>query len=335
MSAEITPDGLTLVTGGTGFVGAAIIRVLLTEGFRVRALARASSDLSNLEGLKVDVVRGDLLDGDSLRSAVRGCRYLFHAAADYRLWVPDPERLHETNVKGTESLMRASLEADVESIVYTSSVATLGHHADGTAAAEDTPVSRADMIGHYKRSKFDAEQAVRRLHEERGLPVVIVNPSMPLGPRDVKPTPSGMIIERAMAGKMPAYVDTGLNVVHVDDVAEGHLAALRLGRLGERYILAGDDMTLRDILTEVASLVDRRPPRIRLPHGLVVPAALVAEAWARLPWGGAPFVTRDGLRMARRKMYFSSAKARAELAYAPRPGVEAIRDAVEWFAGRA
>ena len=324
-----------LVTGGTGFVGSAIVRTLREAGFAVRVLARASSPRANLRGLGIEVVEGDLLVRHSLDRAVRGCRFVFHAAADYRLWTPDARRLRATNVDGTRSLMEAAIEAGVERIVYTSSVATLGSTDDGAPADEETPGSADEMIGAYKRSKFEAEGVVRRFQVAHGLPAVIVNPSTPLGPRDIRPTPTGRIIQKAVAGRLPAFVDTGLNVVHVDDVAEGHLAALRRGRIGERYILGGDDMTLESILADVASMVGRGPPRIRLAHGWVLPVALASELWARLPWGGEPFTTRDGLRMARKTMYYTSDKARRELGYAPRPGVEAIRDAVEWFARRA
>jgi dihydroflavonol-4-reductase len=216
-------------------------------------------------------------------------------------------------------------------MIYTSSVATLGLKRDGTPADETTPVALGDMIGHYKRSKFLAEQAVRRLIADEGLPVVIVNPSTPIGPRDVKPTPTGRMIVEAAAGRMPAFVDTGLNVVHVEDVAEGHLLAFERGRVGERYVLGGRDMTLAEILAVIASLVGRRPPRVRIPHDLILPLAHAAEAWARLRRKGEPFVTVDGIRMARKRMFFSSAKAESELGYTARPAEHALEDAVAWF----
>ncbi len=321
----------TLLTGGTGFVGAAVLRALVRAGHAVRAMVRPGSDRRNLEGVDCEVVEGDLTDAGSLVAAVRGCEALYHVAADYRLWIPDPAPLYETNVEGTRRLMFAAAEAGVSRIVYTSSVATLGLNPDGAPADEDTPSSLADMIGHYKRSKFLAEEAVRRLVEAEGLPAVIVNPSAPVGPRDVRPTPTGQMIVEAASGRMPAFVDTGLNVVHVDDVAEGHLLAFERGRVGERYILGGENMTLRDILGEVARLAGRRPPRFRLPHGLVLPIAYCAEAIARITGRGEPIVTVDGVRLARKYMYFSCDKARRELGYAPRPASEALADAVRWF----
>ncbi len=321
----------TLVTGATGFVGSAVLRRLCDQGHELRVLVRPTSDRRNLEGIACDVVVGDLSDPSSLVRAVAGCSALFHVAADYRLWVPDAATIYRINEEGTLALMRAAAEAGVARIVYTSSVATLGLHKDGRPADEETPSSLADMIGHYKRSKFLAEQAVRRLVEKEGLPVVIVNPSTPVGPRDVKPTPTGRMIVEAASGRMPAYVDTGLNVVHVDDVATGHLLAYERGKIGERYILGGDNMSSREVLATIAEMVGRSPPRIRLPHGLVLPVAYLAEAIARLRGRGEPIVTVDGVRMARKLMYFSSGKAKEALGYEPRPAVEALRDAVRWF----
>lgn len=319
-----------LVTGATGFVGAAVARLLLAEGERVRVLARANSDRRNLEGLAVEIAEGSLTDRTSLARAVRGCTGLYHVAADYRLWVPDPEAMRKVNVEGTEALLGAALEAGVSRIVYTSSVAVLGLHADGRPADETTPSTEADMIGPYKRTKFQAEELVRRRIAEAGWPVVIVNPSTPIGPGDVKPTPTGRMILEAAAGKMPAFVDTGLNVVHVEDVAHGHLLAFAKGRVGERYILGGDDLALRDILRLVAGTVGRKAPTICLPHGLVLPIAALAEWWARLS-GREPFATVDGVKMAMKRMYFTSAKAERELGYRHRPAAQAIADAVAWF----
>ncbi len=321
----------TLVTGGSGFVGSAVVRRLLQRGHRVRALVREQSNLSNLRGLDVELVRGDLTDAASLRAALAGCRVLFHVAADYRLWTPDPNALYAANVDGTRRLMEAALERGIERVVYTSSVATLGLHPDGSPADETTPVTLDDMIGHYKRSKYLAEAAVRALVADRGLPAVIVNPSTPVGPRDIKPTPTGRMVRDAALGRMPAYVDTGLNIVHVDDVAEGHCLALEHGRIGERYILGGENLSLREILAAIAALTGRRPPRVRLPHGLVLPLGYVAQGWARLCRGPEPRLTADGVRMAKKKMYFSSEKARRELGYFPRPADEALADAVAWF----
>ena len=323
----------TLVTGATGFVGAAVARQLLEAGHEVRALARPNSDRRNLAGLALEIYEGDLLDPQSLKGAVHGCSALYHVAADYRLWVPEPERIYKINVEGSRALLRAAGEAGVARMVYTSSVATLGLHKDGTPADEATPVALADMVGHYKRSKFIAEEKVRRLVAEEDLPVVIVNPSTPIGPRDIKPTPTGRMIVEAAAGRMPAFVDTGLNVVHVDDVARGHLLAFERGEIGERYILGGTNMTLAEILGVIAELVGRKAPKVKIPHNLILPLAVAAESWARLrgPQAPEPFVTVDGIKMAKKRMFFTSAKAEAALGYAARPPREALADAVAWF----
>jgi dihydroflavonol-4-reductase len=323
-----SPD-LSLVTGATGFVGSAVARALLARGHRVRVLARPNSDRRNLARLAVEIAEGAMEDPRSLAGAVAGCRYVYHVAADYRIWVPDPAPMFRANVDGTRDLLTAALEAGAERVVYTSSVATLGLVPDGSAD-EETPSSIDDMIGPYKRSKFAAEEVVRELVRERGLPVVIVNPSTQVGPGDIKPTPTGRLIVEAARGQMPAFVDTGLNIVHVDDVAEGHLAAAEKGRIGERYILGGENMALAEILAEVAQAVGRRPPWLRVPHGVLFPVAIGAELAARVT-GRDPFVTLDGVRMSRKKMYFTSEKASHELGYAPRPAREAIADAVRWF----
>ena len=318
-----------LVTGATGFVGAAVARALLAEGWQVRALVRAGSDRRNVAALAVEQAVGDLTDAASLERALEGCDAAFHVAADYRLWAPRPQELYRANVDGTGHLLDAARRAGVRRIVYTSSVATVGLPADGRPGAEDTPAALADMIGHYKRSKFLAEERARDA-AARGVPVVIVNPSTPIGPGDVKPTPTGQIVLDAARGRTPAYVDTGLNIVHVDDVAAGHLLAFHRGRVGERYILGGDDMTLRQILTLIAQLVGRRPPRVRLPHSAVLPVAYVAELYARLT-GRPTRVTVEGVRMARKRMFFSSAKAVRELGYRWRPPPQAFADALRWF----
>lgn len=323
-----------LVTGATGFVGSAVARRLLAEGMAVRTLVRRGTDRRNLEGLDVEVVEGDLLDEPSLRRAVAGCEALFHVAADYRLWVPDTERMQRINVDGTRALMLAALDAGVPRIVHTSSVATLGI-VPGGVADEETPSTLDDMIGPYKRTKFLGEQEVRRLIAERGLPAVIVNPSTPVGPRDVRPTPTGRMIADAAAGRMPAYVDTGLNIVHVDDVAEGHWQAFRTGEVGQRYILGGENLMLRDILAVIAALVGRKPPVVRLPHRALIPLAYAMEAVARATRAKAePLMTVDGVRLSQKRMFFSSAKAEAKLHYRPRPAGEALADAVAWFRGR-
>lgn len=319
-----------LVTGGTGFVGSAVIRRLLERGRAVRALARPGSDRRNLAGLDIELVEGDLLNPASLKRAAAGCTGLYHVAADYRLWVPEPAAMLKANVEGSRDIIRAACAAGATRVVYTSSVATLGIPKDGGLGDEDTPVSEADMIGPYKRSKFLAEAEVRRLVREEGAPVVIVNPSTPVGPRDVKPTPTGRMIVEAASGKMPAYVDTGLNIVDVDDVADGHLAAWDRGSIGERYVLGGENMTLGAILAEIARLTGRPAPKLCIPHALVLPIAYGAEAWARLT-GAEPFATVDGIRMAQKKMFFSSDKAKRVLGYAPRPAAEALARAVAWF----
>ncbi|MEE8516143.1 MAG: hopanoid-associated sugar epimerase [Alphaproteobacteria bacterium] len=320
-----------LVTGATGFVGSAVLRHLIDHGWQTRALVRPKGNRSNLDGLDVEIVEGDLLDPGSLARAIDGCEALFHVAANYRLWVPDPASIYQVNVEGTKSLMAAALAAGVERIVYTSSVATLGLKGDASPADEDTPVGFEDMIGHYKRSKFLAEAMVRDMVEDQDLPAVIVNPSTPAGPRDVRPTPTGRMIVEAASGRIPAFVQTGLNIVHVDDVAAGHLAAYDLGVIGERYILGGENLSLEDILGRIAALCGRRAPTIKLPHNLVLPVAYVAEAWARLTRGGEPFVTVDGVRLARKWMFFTSAKAERELCYEPLSTEVALGDAVEWF----
>jgi dihydroflavonol-4-reductase len=320
-----------LVTGATGFVGSAVARALLGAEHAVRVLVRPASDRRNLDGLAVDAVVGDLTDGTSLRSACAGCDALFHVAADYRLWTRDPQAMMAANVDGTRNILRAAIDAGVSRIVYTSSVATLGVRPDGQSADERTPATLDDMIGPYKRSKFLAEEAVLGMVATEGAPVVIVNPSAPIGPYDIKPTPTGRMIVEAATGRMPAYVDTGLNVVHVDDVAAGHLAAFERGGIGERYILGGENLTLRQILVAIAAMTGGRAPLFRVPHSLILPVAFVAETWTRWTGGEEPFATVDGVRMARKKMFFTSDKAVRHLGYAPRPAVEALSDAIRWF----
>jgi dihydroflavonol-4-reductase len=322
----------TLVTGATGFLGSAVVRALLDRGEAVRVLVRSESDRRNIDDLDVEVTEGNLKDLQSLRRAVKGCRTLYHAAADYRLWAKDPDELYETNVTATRDLLMLASEAGAERIVYTSSVATLGREPSGRPADERTPVTIDDMTGHYKRSKFLAEEDVRRLVREEKIPVVIVNPSTIIGPRDIRPTPTGRMVEEAARGKIPAFVDTGLNVVHVDDVAMGHVQAYELGQVGERYVLGGEDMMLREILAEIAALVGRSPPRIRLPRGAVLPIAYIAEFAAHIRGSrNEPLLTVDGLKMSKTFMFFSSDKAKQAIGYSPRPAREALADAIEWL----
>jgi len=324
--------GRVLVTGASGFVGSAVVRALLAAGYPVRALVRTSSPRGNLAALDVEVVAGDMRDAESVARAMADVRYLMHVAADYRLWSSDREELLRNNVAGTRTVMEAALRAGVERIVYTSSVAALALRADGMAADESTALAEAAAIGAYKRSKVAAQDLVEAMIARDALPTIIVNPSTPIGPRDIRPTPTGRIIVEAASGRMPAFVDTGLNLVHVDDVAAGHVAALERGKIGERYILGGQDALLADMLRDIALLVGRRPPRLRVPRRLLFPAAAMAEMIATRT-GREPFLTLDGLRMAKNRMYFSSAKAAQELGYIARPYGEGLRDAVEWFRG--
>jgi dihydroflavonol-4-reductase len=326
----VTEDRPTLLTGATGFVGSAVARVLAARGHKLRLLVRPTSDRRNLAGIDAELALGDLTDTASLARAAAGCRYVFHVAADYRFWVPDPEAMLRANVEGTLAVMRSAQAAGVERIVHCSSVAALGWAPEGELADETTPTNEADFIGTYKRSKYLAERAVMNLVRQEGLPVVVVNPAAPVGPRDIKPTPTGKMIRDAAAGRVPAYIDTGLNMVHVDDVAEGHALALERGRIGERYVLGGENLLLKDILALVANVVGRRPPTIELPEALVWPAAWFMEGLARLT-GIQPMMTRDHIKMARHKMFYSSAKAMRELGYSPRPLRAAIEDAVAWF----
>ena len=321
----------SLVTGANGFLGAAVVRALLADGRAVRALVRRGSDRRNLAGLPVELAEGDITDSGSLRQAARGCSAVFHVAADYRLWVADSAPMYRANVEGSVKVLEAAAEAGADRLVYTSSVAVLGIKPDRTPADEATPVALEDMIGHYKRSKFLAEQAVWRRAAELDFPVVTVNPSTPIGPGDIRPTPTGRVILDAAAGRMPAFVDTGLNVVHVDDVARGHVQALTFGRRGERYILGGEDLSLKDILRLVGEHTGKPASNVRLPHWSVYPAAVVAEAVAHFT-KREPRVTLDGLRMSKKHMYFSSAKASRELGYRWREPRLAIADAIDWFA---
>jgi len=321
----------TLITGATGFVGSAVLRELLKKEHQIKALVRRSSVLDNLKNLDVEIVYGDLKDKDSLKRCLKDCKHLFHVAADYRLWVPKAKEIYENNVNGTENLMVEALNLGIEKIVYTSSVAVLGKSIEGDIADEKTPVNIDQMIGHYKKSKYLAEEKVKELYKTKKLPVVIVNPAAPVGPRDIKPTPTGKMILDAATGKIPAYLDTGLNIVHVDDVAKGHIQAFNKGKLGERYILGGENLTFKEILEMISNLCGHNPPKIQLPKKPLYPIGYIFEIFARLFNLKNPMLTVDMIRMAEKKMFFSSEKAKKELNYKYKSAKNALKDAIEWF----
>jgi dihydroflavonol-4-reductase len=318
-----------LVTGGSGFVGANLVRALLADGYQVRVLVRETSNRKALTGCAVQIVVGDVLDRETLRRAVAGCRMVFHAAADYRLWAHDPAVLYRTNIEGTRNVLEACASGGVERVVYTSSVGALGIPEDGQPGSETTPVGLQDMVGHYKRSKFLAEQ-VAVDYAARGLPVVIVNPSNPIGPWDVKPTPTGQMVVDFLRGRMVGTLDTGLNLIHVADVARGHILAAQKGRVGEKYILGYRNHSLAEIFAMLAHISGLPAPRVRIPYRLVWLVALAMEGQARLT-GRPPRVPLTGVRMARKHMYFTAEKAVRELGLPQSPVEQALRDAVGWF----
>jgi dihydroflavonol-4-reductase len=319
----------TLVTGATGFVGSHVARQLVSAAQSVRVLVRPNSNLEALAGLHVEYFEGDLRDQKSLERAMDGILRVFHVAADYRLWTPRPEKIYEINVEGTRKLLAAAQRARVERIVYTSTVATIAVPRNGTLANEDTEATLDEMIGHYKRSKFLAEQvAVEAVSD--GLPVVIVNPTAPVGPWDWKPTPTGRIILDFLKGKMPAYVDTGLNVAPVEDIAAGHLLAAEKGRVGERYILGGRNMTLKQILEALSAITGRPAPRVRLPHAVALAAGYANQWFSRLA-GREPQIPVEGVKMSRHRMFVESDKAARELGYQPTSVEAALGRAVSWY----
>ena len=317
------------VTGATGFIGASLVRELLKEGCHVRVLARPGSDRRNLHGLDVELCEGDLCRPETLEKGVKGCETLYHAAADYRLWTRTPAAMYAANVGGTHAILEAALRHGVSRVVYTSSVGTLGNPGDGTPGTETTPVSFNDMVGHYKKSKFLAEREAEKFLA-RGLPLVIVNPSTPVGPLDVKPTPTGKIIVDFLNRKMPAYLDTGLNIIDVEDCARGHILAARHGRVGEKYILGHENLTLRQIFAMLGKITGLPAPRVRLPYTPILMAAYVNEALSRIT-GREPLIPLAGVQMAKKFMFFDSSKAVKELGLSRRPAADALRRAVEWF----
>ena len=322
-------DACDLVTGGTGFIGAHVVRALLARGRRVRCLVRGKSRRDNLEGLDVELVVGDVTEPGTLAPALRGVATVFHCAADYRLWARDPEELRRVNVGGTQNVLEAAARAGVRRVVHTSSVGALGSSSNGSPADERTPVERDELIGAYKRTKYDAER-VAESWTARGLPVVIVNPSAPVGERDIKPTPTGRLIVDFLNGRLPAYVDTGLNLVDVHDVAEGHLLAADRGRAGERYILGHRNMTLLEILQTLAGIAGRPAPRLRLPHWVPLTLAAVDTLVSKL-LGREPRVSLESVRLSRHKMFFDAGKAVRELGLPQTPVEEPLRRAVAWY----
>ncbi|UPT75897.1 MAG: NAD-dependent epimerase/dehydratase family protein [Elusimicrobiota bacterium] len=318
------------LTGGTGFVGASLARLLLKQGLKVRALARKGSDRQNLKGLDVEIVEGGLLDKEAIEAGVRGCRYAFHVAADYRIWIPNPDEMYRANVDGTENVLRAAAAAGAERIVHCSSVAAVKVPDDHTPVDETSEYRNLeDIVGHYKKSKYLSDVLARKLGKE-GLPVVTVNPAAPIGPYDIKPTPTGKMVVDFLNGKIPSYIDTGLNVVHVEDVAMGHWLAAKSGRIGERYILGGDNLTLKQVLDILAEVTGLPGPKFKTPYAIAYAFATVDTALATMR-GTVPLAPLDAVKMAKHYMWFSSEKAKKELGFSPRPARSALKDAADWY----
>jgi dihydroflavonol-4-reductase len=318
------------VTGATGFVGSHVAHVLSQQGAELRLLVRATSRTENLEGLTAERVTGDLCDAEAARQGMSGCELVFHVAADYRLWAPDPREIYRANVEGTRTVLEAARAAGVRRVVHTSSVATIGFRTNGRPADEDSPVSLRDMIGAYKRSKFMSEQAAMEA-ARGGLDVVVVNPTTPVGEQDVKPTPTGRVIVDFLKRKFPAYVETGLNLVDVRECARGHVAAAERGRSGERYILGGEDLTLKQILDRLAAISGLPSPKVKLPYAVALATGAVDTLFTGVLLGREPRVTLDSVRMGRKKMFASSAKAERELGWKMVSVDDALRRAVDWF----
>jgi dihydroflavonol-4-reductase len=318
------------LTGATGFLGSHVARALAAQGVELRLLVRPTSNLKNLEGLNAETATGDLRDPASLEKAMSGCDTVFHVAADYRLWARDPQEMYRSNVEGTRAILGAARKNGVQRVVYTSSVATMGFTRNGNPADEDSPVALGDMIGHYKRSKFMAEQIALEAGRS-GMHVVVVNPTTPMGEQDIKPTPTGRIILDFLKRKFPAYVDTGLNLVDVTECARGHVAALEKGKSGERYILGGENLTLKQILDKLAAITGLSSPTVKLPYFFAFGAAAVDETITGRMLHREPRATIDAVRMGRKKMFASSAKAERELGWKLVPAENALRRAVEWF----
>ncbi len=322
---------LAFLTGGTGFVGANLCRLLTQQGLQVRTLARKGGDRRNLEGQNVEIIEGSLTDKSAIETGVAGCRYVFHVAADYRIWIPNPEEMYKANVEGAENVLRAAAKAGVEKIVHCSSVAAVKVPEDRTPVDETSEYASLDeIVGHYKKSKYLADVLARRLAQKEGLPVITVNPAAPIGPYDIKPTPTGKLVVDFLNGRIPSYIDTGLNIVHVEDVAMGHWLAARKGRAGERYILGGDNLTLKQVLDLLAEASGLPAPMFKTPYAVAYAFGAVNTALAVLR-GTIPMAPLDAIKMAKHYMWFSSEKAKRELGYSPRPARIALKDAVGWY----